>query len=137
MNKTETLQLLAILKAAYPNTFRDQTKEEATGTVNVWCVQFADTPAKVVMMAVQKLISTNKFPPTIAEVKAKLSSMHWESYQVIHSQLREFAPPEHLRQCEAVYAATSMFADLSKAEPSLASMLGSPGAKMIGGSNNV
>ena len=42
MTKKEALQILAILKAAYPSSYNGMTKEEATGTVAVWCMQFAD-----------------------------------------------------------------------------------------------
>lgn len=83
MTKKEAVQILAILKAAYPSSYSGMTKEEASGTVAVWAMQFGDLPVDIVMMAVHKLIATNKFPPSVAEVKDKIKSIHWEAYDVI------------------------------------------------------
>ena len=79
MTKKETLQILAILKAAYPSSYNGMTKEELSGTVAVWMIQFADMPADIVLMALQKHISTNKFPPSIAEIKEKLRNIRYEA----------------------------------------------------------
>lgn len=83
MNKKEALQILAILKAAYPSSYNNMTKEEAQGTVAVWCMQFGEMPVDIVMMAVHKLIATNKFPPSVAEVKDKISTIHWEAHNAL------------------------------------------------------
>ena len=63
MTKKEATQILAILSAAYPSSYRNMTEQEAQGTVMVWCTQFGDISAEVVMMAVNKCISSSKFPP--------------------------------------------------------------------------
>ena len=83
MTKKETAQVLAILKAAYPASYRGMTPEEATGTASVWAMQFADMPVDVVLVALQKLVATSKFPPAISEVKETLRSMHYEARQNI------------------------------------------------------
>jgi hypothetical protein len=83
MTKKEAVQILAILKAAYPSSYNGMTKEEANGTISVWAMQFADMPADIVMMAIHKLISSCKFPPSVAEVKDKIKSIHWETYDII------------------------------------------------------
>ena len=83
MNKQEALQILAIMQAAYPNFYKG-TKEEAMGTVSVWCTQFSDMPAEIVLMAIHKLIGTNKFPPTVSEVKSKLVSIGYEAEKILH-----------------------------------------------------
>ena len=80
MTREETIKVLAILKAAFPASYRNMTKEEANGVVMIWATQFADVSYTVVMIAVQKLISVSNFPPTIAEVKSKLRGMYWEAY---------------------------------------------------------
>ena len=41
MTREETIKVLAILKAAYPNAYKGMTREEAQGTVSVWAMQFA------------------------------------------------------------------------------------------------
>lgn len=83
MTKKEAVQILAILKAAYPASYNGMTKEEASGTVSIWAMQFQDLPVDIVLMAVHKLISTNKFPPTVAEVKGKIKTIHWEAYDAL------------------------------------------------------
>ena len=104
MTKKEAVQILAVLKAAYPASYNGMTKEEATGTVTVWAMQFQDMPADIVMMAIQKLIATNKFPPTVAEVNDKLQSIHWEVYDFIAGRLP--ATDAEKVQFQRIYDAT-------------------------------
>ncbi len=119
MTKKEALQILAILKAAYPASYNGMTKEEATGTVAVWCLQFADMPAEVVMMAIHKLISTNKFPPSISEVKGKIGTIHHEAANMLYSNLGEFLTPEARKQYQRVYELTRNYKLANMAEPPL------------------
>lgn len=79
MTQEEALKLLAIMKAAYPNSYRDLSKQDAIGVANVWALQFADMPADIVHIALQKAISACKFPPSICEVKEKIRSLYWEA----------------------------------------------------------
>lgn len=79
MNREETIKVLSILKVAYPNFYKGLSKEEASAVISLWQMQFAKMPGDVVCIAVNKLIATNKFPPAIAEVKAKLKDMYSEA----------------------------------------------------------
>ena len=79
MSKDETVKILAVLKAAYPNFYKNISSQEATGVINLWTLQFKSVPGDIVYLAVTKLIATNVFPPTIAEVKKKLRSMYGEA----------------------------------------------------------
>lgn len=83
MTVEESAKVLAILKAAYPNHYRDMTKEQATGTINVWASQFVNIPVFVIMLAVNKHISSNKFPPTVSEVKEKIKSLYYETQETL------------------------------------------------------
>lgn len=124
MTKKEALQILAILKAAYPSSYNGMTKEEATGTVAVWCMQFADMPAEIVMMAVHKLISTNKFPPSISEVKNRIQKIHWEAYDIISSaNMRDTIPEETRKKFQAIYEATKGYRVAELAEPATLTMM--------------
>lgn len=80
MTKKEATQILAMLKAAYPNFYKDMGADEAQGTISIWAMQFADLPAEVVLMALNKHISVGKFPPTIAEIKEKITAIYWEAH---------------------------------------------------------
>lgn len=124
MTKKEALQILAILKAAYPASYNGMTKEEATGTVAVWCMQFEDMPAEIVMMAIHKLIATNKFPPTIAEVKSKISSIHSEASEMLWSgSYSEILSDEVKNQYRRIYDLTRDYKIARMAEPPLSKML--------------
>ena len=83
MTKAETTKILAILKAAYPNSYKNITKEEASGTVMIWATQFSNIPAEVVMLAINKLIATKPFPPAICEVKEKIKDFYWEAKETL------------------------------------------------------
>ncbi|MBO5909360.1 MAG: hypothetical protein J6Q67_06270 [Clostridia bacterium] len=82
MTRDETIKQLSILKAAYPNFYKDMSRDTANGTINIWASQFAKYPANVVMIAVNKLISLNTFPPSINEVKEKIRGLYWEAWEM-------------------------------------------------------
>ena len=73
MTRTETITVMGILKAAYPRYYEDQ--KLAQQAVNLWADMFADDPVGVVVLAVKALIATNKFVPTIADVKEKIQEL--------------------------------------------------------------
>lgn len=83
MTREETIKVLAILKAAYPNSYKGMTREEAQGTVTVWSMQFAAFPVEVVLLAVNKIIASSTFAPSISEVKEKMRGMYWELWGII------------------------------------------------------
>lgn len=72
MTREETKAILAVLKAGYPNFYKDMTKEDAKNTVDLWATMFADDSVRLVTEAVKSLICTLKYPPTIADVKEKI-----------------------------------------------------------------
>ena len=83
MTRQEAIKILSILKAAYPNSYKGMSKEEANGTVNIWAAQFSDIPVQVVIIAVNKWISSNVFPPAIGEVKEKIRGLYWEAWEML------------------------------------------------------
>lgn len=88
MTRDETIKVLAIMKAAWPNSFRDMTKEAANGTITVWTLQFAKVPAQIVMIAINKLINKNTFAPSIQEVKEKIRGLYWEAWTMLQEHKR-------------------------------------------------
>lgn len=124
MTKKEAVQILAILKAAYPSSYNGMTKEEASGTVAVWAMQFADMPVDIVMMAIQKMISCSKFPPSISEVKQKIQSIHWEAYEALSSYpMRDLISEDEKKQYQRIYESTKGYKMDRMAEPSISQML--------------
>ena len=79
MNKEETTKILAILKAAYPNNYKNMTITDARATVNVWQTEFSDIPAEIVLIAVYKAISVSDFPPTVAAIRKLFRTIYIES----------------------------------------------------------
>lgn len=137
MTREETIKILAILKAAYPNSYKNMTKEEANGTVTIWAMQFATMPAEVVMLAINKLISTSPFPPAICEVKNKISGLYWESWEALR-QNKEFKTltPEQEAVYQRIYdAAESLRNCGAGAEPSLQEMIEGANNQFLIGSN--
>ncbi len=80
MTREETLQVLSILKAAYPHSYRNMTKLDAEAAVNLWYRQFENEDAAAVGAAVDALIATRKegYSPTIGEVKEQLHRVRTE-----------------------------------------------------------
>lgn len=131
MTKNEALQILAILKAAYPSSYNG-SKAEASGTVAVWCMQFGDLPGDIVLMAIHKLISTNKFPPTVAEVKDKIHSLHWEAYTALSDAIRYSSITEEQRkQYQRIFDLTEGYS--GSREPTVKEMIGSGQQMLLGG----
>lgn len=139
MTQKEATQILAILKAAYPNSYRGMTKEEAIGTVNVWATQFINIPVNVVMIAVNKLISTNTFPPSIGEVKEKIRGLYFEAlgelpYQHggLYASNRKELPPERIALLKDIVRVTEPMRTMQKIEPSLSDLLNGYEANYLG-----
>lgn len=131
MTREETTKILAILKAAYPNSYKNMSQKEALGTVAVWHMQFADMPAEIVMMAVQKCISTSTFTPSISEVKKKISSICWEAYDLMTDT---GLPEQTVQKAKLVYEKTRNYKYDTPQEPSLYQMISDTESMKLRGS---
>lgn len=142
MNREDAIKILSILKAAYPNSYKGMTKEEAHGTINVWVMQFSDLPLGIVSIAVNKLISTNIFPPSISEVKKKIQSLYGEASEMLlmhryatkgfrvtndpdeqPTYVGKALDEQTLKMCEQIVEATEKYRCCENVEPSLESLL--------------
>lgn len=74
MDRTETIKIMAVLRAAYPQYYAKQSQEDLQSVVSLWAEMFADEPAQTVAMAVKALIKTrvSTFPPGIGEINEKI-----------------------------------------------------------------
>lgn len=74
MTVDETLKIMAVLKASYPNFYRDMKRRDAEGIVNLWTEMFSEDDYRLVSAAVKALIASDSkgFPPVIGQVKEKL-----------------------------------------------------------------
>jgi len=69
MTVKETAQVLAAISSAYPNHDRFASEQAVEGMAKIWAATFAEDDAKLVQLAVAKHIQTNKWPPSIAEIR--------------------------------------------------------------------
>lgn len=71
MTYEETLAIMSVLKAAYPNYYRDMKRAEAESVVRLWTDMFKDDPAELVAVAVKAHIASDEkgFPPHIGAIK--------------------------------------------------------------------
>lgn len=71
MTFDETLAIMSVLKAAYPNYYKDMKRSEAESIVSLWAEMFKDEPAELVAVAVKAHIANDKkgFPPHIGAIK--------------------------------------------------------------------
>lgn len=74
MTREETIQILSVLRGAYPAFYRDTGRQEAEAIVSLWAAMFADDDAAIVGAAVKALIAGDEkgFPPVIGQVKARI-----------------------------------------------------------------
>lgn len=74
MERSDVLEIMAVLRGAYPQFYRGISRKEAEDTVNLWLDMFRQDDANLVGAAVKSLIDTDEkgFPPHIGAVKAKI-----------------------------------------------------------------
>lgn len=77
MDRKETQGVLALLRAAYPSFYKNMPQRDLLAVVNLWQMQFADLDGKLVLSAVNALISSRVegFPPTIGAVKEQAARL--------------------------------------------------------------
>lgn len=72
MQSEETKNILSLLKVAYPNQFRNMSKEDGDNMLMLWSVQFKDYDYSQVLNAVQIHVSKSQYIPSIAEIKGMI-----------------------------------------------------------------
>lgn len=88
MTREETIGILSILKASYPNFYKDLTKKDAETTINLYVEMFSNTEANLVATAIKELIQHQNYPPTIADIKNKIDELT-QPYEETESELWE------------------------------------------------
>ena len=79
MTKADAAKLVAIVVTAYPNYDKFRDEAAVTATVNLWASMFQSDDGRIVALALNKHIATNKWPPSVAEIRElMLELMHPE-----------------------------------------------------------
>ena len=79
MTLEESAKLLAMIKLAYPNSYKGIDNDTTLATVNMWHRAFKDTPYGIIEMALDHFVKGSKFPPTIADINEELRNIHYEA----------------------------------------------------------
>lgn len=124
MTREETIKVLVILKAAYPNSYKGMTREEAQGTVSVWAMQFAAFPVEVVLLAINKIIASSTFPPTISEVKEKMRGMYWELWGILKTnEVQDTLTDLQVKRYQSMLAAIEPLRASANNEPAISDIM--------------
>ena len=80
MNVNETLKVLSVLKANYPNFYKNLSRMDAEAQVNLWSEMLEDTPYELVGAAVKSYIATDVdgYPPNIGKIKEQIRNLTQE-----------------------------------------------------------
>jgi hypothetical protein len=72
MQRDVIIAIMGTLKTAYPRFYANMTRKEAEEAISLWQSRFSETDPRLLKAAVETLIDTLQYPPTIAEVKNKI-----------------------------------------------------------------
>ena len=76
MTRSETIQILSLLRASYPAFYSKFGKSELEGIVSLWAEMFEHDDFNIVKYALKDLIATHTgFPPDIAALKIKIKDI--------------------------------------------------------------
>lgn len=77
MTRDETLKIMAVLKATYPNFYKDMTRRDAEGVVALWTDMFSEDSYNAVAAAVKAFIASDRkgFPPVVGQVKQRVMEL--------------------------------------------------------------
>lgn len=132
MNKQETVQLLALIKVAYPTAYRDMDVATKKATVNMWAGSFPDVPYLIMEQAFNHFRMQSKFPPTVAEMVQELKYIHYHATECAFIE-KTMGNDEEVRRLQAVMQITLPYKDSS----SLGLQLGRLPNLLTGGESNV
>ena len=76
MNYAETLEIMSLVKVAYPRYYLETKREDAETAAFLWQRMFADIDHKHVLHAVEQHIRLKEFPPVIADIYVPAKERH-------------------------------------------------------------
>lgn len=110
MDKQEATKLLALVKIAYPNSYKGMDNASLMATVNMWAMSFPDVPYAIMEQTFNGLRMVLKFPPTVAEMAEQLRKLHYEADELANMQ-RFIGNLEWEQKYRAVASATKNYKD--------------------------
>lgn len=70
MDREQIKIAMETIRAAYPTAYRDLSAASLKNMVNLWSAMFAEDNPALVLAAIKGHIATNKFAPSVAEIKS-------------------------------------------------------------------
>ena len=74
MQKQEAMRIIKLIAASYPNAAAFSTPEKVEAAVELWAEMFAKDEYERLRENVLRWIESNKFPPTVAELKEMIGT---------------------------------------------------------------
>ena len=84
MNKQETIEILTTLFVAYPKIYKDFNDVDKRAVVNLWENQFKKDTYELVNRALNNLIATKIYAPTIADLKFEIDKIRREAQMLYY-----------------------------------------------------
>ena len=121
MTREQTLDIMVVIQAAYPNFYKGMSKQQADAVIDLWATMFVDEPLDVVAMAVKAHICNDKkgFPPHIGAIKEAIIKLQTPD------EMTEMEAWGHIRKAigNGLYGSQKEF---DKLPPVLQRLVGSP-----------
>lgn len=73
INRKDIVDTITLLKITFPGGLKDLGEDELNLMIDVWCEDFKNTPKEDFNKAIQEIRYTNKFFPSVADIKEKLA----------------------------------------------------------------
>ena len=80
MTVEETIKLLALIKLAYPEAYRDADSDTLEATINMWHKHFSCTPYPIMELALDHFVKRSKFHPKIADIYEEMRKLNGEAF---------------------------------------------------------
>lgn len=101
MTQQEATKFLALIKVAYPTSYRDMDKDMVLATISMWQTTFSNIPYVIMEMAFEKYRRSNKFPPTVADMFEYLQYVYYSA--VVDANLAlGYGDEETVKRCKYV-----------------------------------
>lgn len=120
MNKKEFAIFTDALKTYYP---KEQILPNPQ-SMDLWYQELKDIPFQIASLALRKWVATNKWSPSISDLRSKLVTIHWEAYeQIAITDNYEMLSEEERKLYRWIYEQTMDFKQQKFIEPSIRTML--------------
>ena len=110
MNRQEAIQLLALIKVAYPMAYKDMDNASKQATVNMWAGSFPDVPYPIMEQAFNHFRMKSKFPPTVAEMVEELRGIYYKATEMAMTH-KSLGNEEEVERFRAIMACTLPYKD--------------------------